>query len=190
MSSVDTSQFKAGLKLDIEDNPYVIVTNEFVKPGKGQAFNRVRLKHLISGKVLDRTFKSGEKATVADVDETNMRMLYRQGDIVVFMSDETFEQVEVPLSVIGENERWLLDETLYEVIFYKGQPVALAPPNFMELLIVDTQPGARGDTVSGRVMKPAKLASGATINVPIFIENGEKIKVDTRDGSYVARVQK
>lgn len=189
MVQISTSEFKAGVKIEVDGQPYTIITNEFVKPGKGRSINRVRLKHLITGRTIDRTFTSGDKAEVADVVESNMRMLYKEQDGVVFMDDNTFEQIKIPESNIGDTSQWLLEDHIYEIIFYKGSPVTVEPPTFMEMKITDTSPGVRGDTASGRVMKPAIVESGAKVQVPIFVEQGEKIKVDTRTGEYVSRVQ-
>lgn len=184
---VSTNEFKAGLKVEVEGQPYVIVTNEFVKPGKGQAFNRVRLKHLLTGRVVERTFKSGEKVDLADVVEAVMRMLYREGDGIVFMDDVNFDQITIPLENIGDNLQWLMEDCAYDILIYKGVPVSVMPPTFVEMVITETSTGLRGDT-SGRVLKPAKTATGAEVQVPIFIDQGEKIKIDTRTGEYVSRV--
>lgn len=188
MAQVSTNELKGGLKVEVEGQPYTIVTNEFVKPGKGQAFNRVRIKHLITGRVIERTFKSGDKLDLADVVDTKMRMLYKEPDGINFMDDVSFEQHKIPFSSIGDTVNWLLEDKVYDVIFYKGVPVTVEPPTFMEMVIVETSPGVRGDTASGRVLKPAILESGVKVQVPIFIEQGEKIKVDTRTGDYVSRV--
>ena len=188
MAQLSTNELKTGLKVEIEGEPYTIVTNEFVKPGKGQPFNRVKLKHLITGRVIERTLKSGEKIEIAVVAESKMRMLYKESDAIVFMDDHTFDQISIPLKVIGDREHWLMEEVTYDIVFYKGEPIEVVPPTFMEMKIVDTAPGVRGDTASGRVLKPAITESGAKIQVPIFVEQGEKIKVDTRTGEYVSRV--
>lgn len=188
MAQISTNEFKAGIKIEVEGQPYTIVSNEFVKPGKGQSFNRVRLKHLITGRTIDRTFKSGDKADVADVVETQMRMLYKETDGVVFMDDNSFEQIKISMDHIGDATQWLLEDHLYEIIIYRGNPVTVEPPTFMEMKITDTSPGVRGDTASGRVLKPAIVESGAKVQVPIFVEQGEKIKIDTRTGEYVSRV--
>lgn len=188
MAQVSTNEMKGGVKVEIEGQPYVIVSNEFVKPGKGQAFNRVRLRHLKTGRVLERTFKSGEKVDLADVAEAQMRMLYKEADGVVFMDDTSFEQVNIPLESIGDAAQWLMDDLLYEVIFYKGTPITVEPPTFLEMEIEETAPGERGNTASGRVMKPATTKNGAKIQIPIFIQQGEVVKVDTRTGEYVSRV--
>lgn len=188
MPQISTNEFKGGVKIEVEGQPYTIVTNEFVKPGKGQAFNRVRIKHLISGRTIERTFKSGDKVDLADVEEKAMRMLYKEADGFVFMDDKTFEQIKIGFEGVGETSQWLLDDQLYDIVFYKGQPVTCEPPTFMEMKITETAPGVRGDTASGRVMKPAILESGAKVLIPIFVEENEVIKVDTRTGEYVSRV--
>jgi elongation factor P len=187
MASVGTNEVKGGMKVEVEGEPYTVVGNEFVKPGKGQPFNRVKLKHLKTGRVIERTFKSGDRLELADVEEMKMRMLYKESDGVIFMDDKNFEQVTIPFTLIGDKDQWLMEEVLYDVTFYKGQPVDINPPTFMEMKVVETAPGLRGDT-SGRVLKPALTDSGAKVQVPIFIEEGEKIKVDTRTGEYVSRV--
>lgn len=188
MAQVSTNEFKTGMKVEIDGEPFNLVSNEFVKPGKGQPFNRVKLKHLRTGRVVEKTFKSGEKVDLADVEELQMRMLYKESDSVVFMDDKTFDQVNVPFSLIGDKEQWLMEELLYGITFYKGEAIDIVAPTFMEMTITETSPGVRGDTASGRVLKPAITETGAKIQVPIFIEEGEKIKVDTRTCEYVSRV--
>jgi elongation factor P len=149
MAQISTNEFKAGVKIEVEGQPYTIISNEFVKPGKGQAFNRVRLKHLTTGRTIERTFKSGDKADVADVVETEMRMLYKEADGVIFMDDKSFEQFKIAFESMGDNAQWLMEDHLYYIVFYKGQPVTVEPPTFMEMLITETSPGVRGDTASG-----------------------------------------
>lgn len=186
---VSTNEIRGGYKVEVEGQPYTIISNEFVKPGKGQSFNRIRMKHLLSGRVIEKTFKSGDKLDVADIAESEMRLLYKEKDGAIFMDEKSFEQITISLENIGENTaQWLLDDHLYSVIFYNGVPVSVEAPTFIEMVIVETSPGVRGDTASGRVMKPALLESGAKIQVPIFVDQGEKIKVDTRTGEYVSRV--
>lgn len=187
MAQYSTNELKPGFKVEVEGEPYTVVSNEFVKPGKGQPFNRVKLKHLMTSRVVERTFKSGDKVDVADVEEAKMRMLYKEATDVVFMDDKTFDQVTISLNIIGDKEAWLKEEVLYDIVFYKGQPIDVQPPTFMEMTITETAPGLRGDT-SGRVLKPATTDTGAKIQVPIFIEEGEKVKIDTRTGEYVSRV--
>lgn len=188
MAQISTNEFRAGVKIEIEGQPYTIVSNEFVKPGKGQAFNRVRIKHLTTGRVIERTLKSGEKVDLADVVEAKMRMLYKEADGVIFMDEVSFEQHKIPLDNIGSVEQWLQEDKLYDIVFYKSVPFTVEPPTFMELRITETAPGDRGNTASGRVLKPAIVETGAKIQVPIFIEQDEIVKVDTRTGEYVSRV--
>lgn len=189
MSQASTNEMKPGMKVEMENEPYLVINNEFVKPGKGQAFNRIRLKNILTGRVVEKTFKSGEKLDLADVEETHMRLLYIQGEDAVFMHDETFEQLEVPLSTVKDTKQWLKDDLVYDIVLYKGQVVEVVPPTFMELKIVESAPGVKGDTASGRVLKPATLETGAKVQIPIFVDEGEVIKVDTRNASYVSRVQ-
>lgn len=186
MALVDAGQIKKGMKLEIDNVPYLVVNVELVKPGKGQAFTRTKLKNFKTGQVMERTFKSNESVPEADIEEASMRMLYTDADGAVFMDDKTFDQVTIPNSIIGENDKWLMEEQLYTIVFYQGQVIDFSPPTFLEMVITETAPGERGDT-SGRVLKPAKTQTGATIQVPIFIGEGEKIKVDTRTGEYVSR---
>ena len=183
-----TNEIRGGFKLEVEGQPYNVVSNEFVKPGKGQAFNRIRMKHLLSGRVVEKTYKSGEKLDVADIEEVEMRLLYKEAEGAIFMNEKSFEQISIPFSNMGDTAQWLLDDNLYTVIFYNGNPINVEAPTFIEMVITETSPGARGDTASGRVLKPAILESGAKIQIPIFVDQGEKIKVDTRTGEYVSRV--
>ncbi len=185
---IDVNLMKGGMKVEVEGAPYNVVGVELVKPGKGQAFTRVKLKHLKTKRVIERTFKSGEKLDIADVNETKMRLLFIEGDNATFMDDVSFDQVLIPLDIIEENRKWLKEDTLFDVVFYKGEVVDITPPTFMELLITEAAPGVRGDTASGRVLKPATVETGAQVQIPIFVEEGERIKVDTRTGEYVSRV--
>lgn len=187
MVQISTNDLRGGNKVEMEGQPYIVVSVEFVKPGKGQAFNKIRLKNLLSGRVVDKTFKSTEKVELADVEEKQMRMSYREMDGVVFMDDTTYEQVTIPNESMGENDKWLLENQLYSILFYKGEAINVEPPTFMILKIIDTAPGVRGDTASGRVLKPAILETGAKVQVPIFVEQDETIKVDTRTSEYVSR---
>jgi len=187
MAQYSTGDLRGGYKVEIDGEPYTVVSNEFIKPGKGQPFNRIKLKHLKTGRVVEKTFKSGEKVDEADVEEAKMRMVYKEADAVVFMDDKTYEQVSIPLSIIKDTEQWLLEEILYDIVIYKGQPIEVVPPTFLEMKIVETTTGLRGDT-SGRVLKPAVTESGAKVQVPLFIDEGDKIKIDTRTGEYVSRV--
>lgn len=188
MSSVSTNEIRVGMKVEVDKEPYLIVSNEFVKPGKGQAFNRIKMKSMKSARVIERTYKSGDKIDLADVEEAEMRFLYKEADGAVFMDDKTFDQMTISDVLIGSNKHWLMEETLFHIVFYKGEPIEIVPPTFMEMFITETAPGVRGDTASGRVLKPATTETGAKIQVPIFVEEGEKVKVDTRTCEYVSRV--
>lgn len=188
MPSVSTNDIRVGMKVEVDSEPYLIIGNEFVKPGKGQAFNRMKMKNMKSSRVIERTYKSGEKIDLADVEERQMRFLYKETDGAVFMDDKTFDQMTIHDELIGTNSQWLMEETLFHIVFYKGEPIEIVPPTFMEMTITDTAPGIRGDTASGRVLKPATTETGAKIQVPIFVEQGEKVKVDTRTCEYVSRV--
>ncbi|MEE3198042.1 MAG: elongation factor P [Pseudomonadota bacterium] len=187
MASYGTNEFRGGLKILIDGDPCVIVENEFVKPGKGQAFNRVKIRNLKTGRVVDKTFKSGESVEVADVVEQEMQYLYATGDFWYFMS-ETYEQFPADQVAVGNTKQWLKEEDTCLVTLWNGVPLLVSPPNFVELTIVETDPGVRGDTAQGGV-KPANLETGAVIRVPLFVEQGEVVKVDTRTGEYVSRAK-
>lgn len=186
MATVSTNELRIGMKVEVDKEPYLVLINEFVKPGKGQAFNRIKMKNMISGRVVEKTYKSGDKLDIADVEESQMRFLYKEADGSVFMDEKTFEQISISNELIGNKEPWLMEEVIYQVIFYKGNVIELLPPTFLEMTITETSPGVRGDT-SGRVLKPAVTETGAKIQVPIFVEEGERIKVDTRTAEYVSR---
>jgi elongation factor P len=188
MASYSTNQFKAGLKVMLDGDPATIIENEFVKPGKGQAFNRVKFRNLLTGRVIERTFKSGDTIEGADVLETEMQYLYTDGEFWHFMNQETFEQVPAGEPAVGDAAKWLKEEDVCQVTLWNGDPISIAPPNFVELKITETDPGVRGDTSSGG-NKPATLETGAVVRVPLFVEEGEMIRVDTRTGEYVSRVK-
>ncbi len=189
MATYSTSEFKNGLKLMIDGYPCSITENELVKPGKGQAFNRVKLRNLKTGRVMEKTFKSGESVEAADVMETDLQYLYTDGEAWYFMDTNSFEQVGADETAIGDNIKWLKEQDMYEVTLWNDVPIAITPPNFVELEVVETDPGLRGDT-SGGGGKPATLSTGAVVRVPLFMDEGEIIKVDTRTGEYVGRVKK
>lgn len=188
MSVYSTNEFKPGLKIMLDGDPCSIIENEHVKPGKGQAFNRVRLRNLKTGRVLEKTFKSGETLPGADVSDANMQYLYFDGEHWHFMQPESFEQYTVGEAALGDAKIWLKEQDVYIVTLYNGQPIGVSPPNFVVLKITQTDPGIRGDT-SGGGGKPATLETGAVVRVPLFIQTGELIKVDTRTGEYVSRVK-
>jgi elongation factor P len=188
MATYSTNEFRSGLKILLDGDPCVILENEFVKPGKGQAFNRVRIRNLKTGRVNEKTFKSGESVEAADVVDMDMQYLYYDGEFWHFMVPDTFEQHAADAKVVGEAKEWLKEQDLCQVTLWNGQPLLVSPPNFVELKIVETDPGIRGDTATGG-QKPAKLETGAVVRVPLFIEEGEMIRVDTRTGAYVSRVK-
>jgi elongation factor P len=188
MASYSTSDFKGGLKVMIDNEPCSILENEFVKPGKGQAFNRVRLRFLRTGRVLERTFKSGETLEAADVVDMEMQYLYNDGEVWHFMQSDSFEQYVADANALGDCKKWLKEQDICMVTLFNNSPIAVSPPNFVELVITETDPGVRGDT-SGGGGKPATLETGAVVRVPLFIQTGEAIKVDTRTGEYVSRVK-
>ena len=188
MASYNTNEFRSGLRIIIDNDPCIIVENEFVKPGKGQAFNRVRIKNLKTGKTVDKTFKSGESVEAADVVDTEMQYLYSDGEFWHFMMPDTFEQYAADDKAVTEAKPWLKEQDICQITLWNNEPLIVLPPNFVELEITETDPGVRGDTASGGV-KPAKLSTGAVVRVPLFIEQGEIIKVDTRSKEYVSRVK-
>jgi len=185
---LSTNDIKPSMKVEINNDPYVVVSNQFVKPGKGQAFNRIKFKNLLTGKNIEKTYKSTEKIKIADVEEKRMRLIYIEHESATFMNDETFEQISVAFSVIKDNMIWLKEDVVYDIILFKGSVISIIPPTFMELTITESAPGVRGDSASGRVLKPATLETNAKVQVPIFVNQGEKIKVDTRTCEYVSRV--
>jgi elongation factor P len=187
MASYDTSDIRKGLKIMMDGAPYVVVEFQFVKPGKGAAFTRTKVKNLLTGAVLERNFRSGEKFEPADVEIKNMQYLYKEGDSFVFMDTSTYDQVSIPDEKIGDQAGFMPEQLVVEVLFFMGRAVGITLPNFIEQAIVETEPGFRGDTATG-VTKPAKISTGATINVPLFISVGDVVRIDTRTGEYLERV--
>ncbi len=188
MATYSTNEFKGGLKIMIDNDPCSIIENEFVKPGKGQAFNRVKIRNLKTGRVIERTFKSGETVEAADVMETDMQYLYTDGEFWHFMDPESYEQIAAGEAAVADAKRWLKEQDMCEVTLWNGVPISVTPPNFVLLEVTETDPGVRGDT-SGGGGKPATLETGAVVRVPLFIDIGEVIKVDTRTGEYVGRAK-
>ncbi len=188
MATYNTNEFRNGLKLLIDGDPYSIVDNDIVKPGKGQAFNRIKIRNLKNGRVVERTYKSGESVEAADVVEYEMQYLYNDGDQWHFMDPQSYEQYAAGGSAVEEARSWLKEEDVCSVTLWNGEPLQVEPPNFVDLTIVETDPGLKGDTAQGGI-KPAKLETGATVRVPLFIEQGEVIRVNTRTGEYVSRVK-
>jgi elongation factor P len=188
MANYNSNEFRAGLKLILDGDPYNIVENEFVKPGKGQAFNRVKLRNLKTGRVVDRTFKSGESVEAADVMDTDMQYLYSDGEEWHFMEPQSFEQFAMSKEAIGDAAQWLKGQEDCVVTLLDGIPLSVAVPNFVELQVTQTDPGLRGDTAQGGT-KPATLETGAVVKVPLFVEENEVLRIDTRNGEYVSRVK-
>ncbi|MBM4222364.1 MAG: elongation factor P [Gammaproteobacteria bacterium] len=186
MAVVSTNEFKAGLKVLLDQQPCAIMENTIVQPGKGQAFNRVKLRNLFTGKVLQKTFKSGETVELADVVDVNMQFLYKEGDTWIFMDEVTFDQFIVDREAVGDAALWIQEQDVCIVTLFNGGAISVVPPIFVVLEIVETDPGLRGDTSSGG-SKPAKLSTGAVVRVPLFVQQNERIKIDTRDGTYVSR---
>ncbi|MFA0048404.1 elongation factor P [Vibrio sp. 10N.261.51.F11] len=188
MASVSTNEFKGGLKFMLDNEPCSIIENEYVKPGKGQAFNRVKLRKLLSGKVLEKTFKSGDTVELADVVDVELGYLYSDGEFYHFMNNETFEQIAADAKAVGETSKWLVENDVCTLTLWNDNPITVTPPNFVEIAVTETDPGLKGDT-QGTGGKPATLATGAVVRVPLFIAIGEVVKVDTRTGEYVGRVK-
>ena len=187
MATYSTNEFKQGLKVLLEGSPCVILEVEFVKPGKGQAFTRAKFRNLISGRVWERTLRGGEALEAADVVDFDVDYLYTDGYEWHFMRPEdTFEQFAANSDVVGEAKDWLIEQDRCTMTLWNGQPISILPPNFINVEVVEADPGFKGDTVSGG-NKPVKLATGATIRVPLFINQGDIVKVDTRTGEYVGR---
>jgi elongation factor P len=183
-----TTDFKKGLKVEIDGTPYVITDFLHVKPGKGGAFVRTKLKNLLTGRVIDQTFRSGEKVKKPDLMERQMQYLYREGDNFYMMDNENYEQIFITSEQMGEAALFLSENLNVQVLFFNQQPVAVELPTFVELAVAETEPGVRGDTASGG-SKPATLETGAVIHVPLFINEGDRIKVDTRTGEYIERAK-
>jgi len=188
MPSYNMNQLRVGLKVLLDGDPCQIVDADFVKPGKGQSFTRIKYKNLLSQRVNERTFKASDSVEGADVVDTSMQYLYSDGEFWYFMDTESYEQLSADSSVVGENVNWLKEEDMCDVTLWQGRPIVITPPNFVVLKVVETDPGLKGDTSSGG-SKPATLETGAVVRVPLFIQLDELIKIDTRSGEYVSRAK-
>ena len=188
MATYSTNEFKGGLKIMQDGDPCSIIENEFVKPGKGQAFNRVKIRNLKTGRVIERTFKSGETVEAADVMESELQYLYNDGEFWHFMDPESYEQIAADATAVADASKWLKEQDICQVTLWNGAPISVTPPNFVVLTVTETDPGVRGDT-SGGGGKPATLETGAVVRVPLFIDVDEVVKVDTRTGEYVGRAK-
>jgi elongation factor P len=182
-----TNQFRNGLKIELDKEPFVIVEFQHVKPGKGGAFVRTKLKSLLSGNVLERTFRSGEKVGKPELEEKEMQYLYSTEEQYHFMDTETYEQMFLTEDQLGTSKNYLQENVVVKILFYNGQPIGVDVPIFVNLRIVETDPGVRGDTASGGT-KPATLETGAVVQVPLFLNIDDVVKVDTRTGAYIERV--
>jgi elongation factor P len=186
--TVSTADFRKGLKVELEGEPYIITDFLHVKPGKGGAFIRTKLKSLVTGNVIDRTFRSGEKVETPDMEEKTMQYLYHEGDTYHFMDSATYEQFTLAGNLLGSDSNFLQENVEVKILFHNGQPIGVELPLFVELTIKQTEPGVKGDTASGGT-KPATVETGAVIQVPLFLNEGDVIKVDTRTGEYIERVK-
>ena len=184
-----TSDFRKGLRIELEGKPHIIVDFLHVKPGKGGAFVRTKLKNLITGNVTDKTFRSGEKVDIPDLQEKKMQYLYNTDDDFYFMDQETYEQISLSADQLGDNKGFLQEGITIDILFHNDQPIGVELPIFVELSISQTDPGLKGDTASGG-SKPATLETGSVVQVPLFLEEGDMVKIDTRTGEYIERVGK
>ena len=186
MVSYSTSDFKVGLKIIIDDDPCVIIEEEFNKPGKGQAFSKIKFRNYLTGRVGEKTCKVGESLEAADVEELDMQFLYSDANSWIFMHPETFEQIPINNQVIGEIDKWVTEEDICKVLLWNEKPISVVAPTFVDLEITQTDPGVKGDTATGGT-KPATLSTGAVIKVPLFVSEGEIVTIDTRSGEYQGR---
>lgn len=187
---ISTSEFRKGAKILFREQPYVILEYHHVKPGKGGAFLRTKMKNMITGLVAEELFRSGEKFPTPDLEYKDMQYLYKDGDQYNFMDQESFEQILLTKEQISEVLDFLKEQEIYTVLYFEGRPIGVTAPLFLELTIIDTVPGIRGDTAQGGATKPATLETGLVLQVPLFVSEGDIIKVDTRDGKYVERIKK
>ncbi len=188
MATYKTSDFRKGLKVQLDGEPYLMIEMNFVKPGKGNALYKCKLRNLIRGTVIDRTYKGGDSLEAADVEEIEVQYLYRQSDTFVFMDNSTFEQYELSADQVGDNWKYLKEGLVCSMVLYNGNPITMTPPNHVELKVEFCEPGAKGDTATN-VTKAVKVETGAEFQAPIFINMGNVIKIDTRTGQYVERVR-
>lgn len=188
MATYSTNEFKRGLKIMLDGDPNTIVENELVKPGKGQAFSRVKVRNLKTGRTIERTFKSGDSVEAADVMDTEMQYLYNDGEAYHFMHPTSFEQIAADASAVGDEAKWLKEQDMCTVTLWNGVPISVTPPNHVIITVTETDPGLRGDTATGGT-KPARCETGAVVQVPLFVEIGDMLKVDTRSGEYISRAR-
>jgi len=184
-----TSDIKNGLKFEMDNAPWAVVWFQFVKPGKGTAFTRTKMKNLLTGSVIERNFRTGETFVPADVQEHEMQYLFNDGEFYQFMNTESYDQVAISAKVLGEASQWLVDQMMVQVLFYKGNPVNVELPNFVDLEVVYTEPATKGNTAQGAT-KEAELSTGAKVQVQMFIDRGDIVRIDTRTGEYMERMSK
>ena len=184
---MDTSDMKNGLRIELSGDPYTVLYFQHVKPGKGGAFVRTKIKNLRNGKIVEKTFRAGEKLTPADVEDRTMQYLYHDGDSYVFMDTESYDQIPFSDAQLGDSTKYLLENLEVDVLFWKNNPIDVELPAFIVAVVTQCDPGMKGDTAQGAT-KPATLETGAVVQVPLFIKEGEKLRVDTRTGEYVERV--
>ena len=183
----ETSDIRKGLRFEVDGDPFVVVEFQFVKPGKGTAFTRTKIRNMITGAVLDRTYKSGEKLKPADTEDRQLQFLYNDGEFH-FMDNSNYEQVSLDSSAVGDAVNYLTENMMIEVGFFKGRSIGLTLPNFVVLEVIETAPGEKGNTVTG-ASKPAVVSTGYSVNVPLFVDEGDQLRIDTRTGEYVERVK-
>ena len=188
MATYSTSDFRKGLKVQIDGEPYLVIESNFRKPGKGNAIYTLRMKNLIRGTILERNYKGGESLEAADVQEIESQFLYRQSDHYVFMDTTNYEQYELTVDQVGDAWKFLKDSTLCQMVLFEGNPITITPPNHIVLKVEYCEPGAKGNTATN-VTKPVQVETGAEIQCPAFVEIGELIRVDTRTGEYIERVK-
>jgi elongation factor P len=186
----ETRDFKKNLKIEIDGVPYIIVDFQHISPGKGAAFTRVKIKNLITGQVLEKNIKSGDKVDVPNLENFEVQFLYKDGDFYTFMNTANYEQITLDEKILGESKNYLKENVVCQVMYFNGNPIGIDLPTFIEAVVVETEPAVKGNTVSGNVTKNAKIDTGANVAVPLFIKEGDLIKVDTRDGSYVEKINK
>lgn len=189
MATYSTNEFRGGLKILLDGDPYSIVENDVVKPGKGQAFNRVKIKNLKTGRVIEKTWKSGDSVEAADVMDVDLEYSYTDGEFWYFMDPNTFDQYPASKEAVSDAIKWLKEQDTCVVTLWNGSPLTVTPPNFVELLVTQCDPGLKGDTAQGGT-KPATVETGAVIKVPLFVEEGDMLKIDTRTGDYLSRANK
>lgn len=187
---ISTTDFKKGSKFLYRGEPHVVVATQWVKPGKGGAFIKTKMRNLISGSIYEETFRAGEKMPIPDLEYKDMQYLYHDGDFYQFMDQDTYDQEALTEAQLEEVKDYLKEQSVYTVLYFEDKPIEVTPPLFMELAVTQTMPGVRGDTAQGGATKPATLETGKVVQIPLFVEEGDVVKIDTRDGQYVERVKK